>query len=201
MNNDGVATAFELILEELGSVINELNTDASQKLKAGQYTEVKNQMIVGEKLQLFQDKIAGLDQEWRDSFDDETRSKTVFEGREEHVRLAVGSVELEMVYGEASAKGIYTNGEIEVLPGSTIRKENHKSMGAKQKTEKNRYLHTGKIKEHSKSLYSVCNTIKFHSPSGSAKFIAGCSVNGRKEWTIKGSNKTLGAWIKDQTKG
>ena len=201
MNNDGVTTAFELILEEIGSVINELNKEASEKIQAGKYSDVKKQMDIGEKLQVFQDKIYDLNQEWHDSFDDETRNKTIFESREEFISLVSGSVEIEMKYGGAHANGIYKNGRVEILAKSTIRKANFKSMGKKLKTKKAKLLKENKIIPHDENLLSVVNLLDFGSPSGSAKFVAGCSVNGRKEWVVKGSSNTLGEWIKNHSKG
>ena len=203
MNDDGVNTAFEIILEELGSIIKELNEDAAKKLQLGQcdYQGVKEQMETGERLTKFQDRIIDLCQEWNDSFDADTRGKTVFEGRAEFISLAKGEAEIEMHYGVANAKGKYSNGNVVVLPGSTLRKKSSKSMGRNARAYKERLLREGKIENLNDQLLSVKSQIEFDSPSGSAKFVAGCSVNGRKEWHLISDHRTLGDWIKEHCEG
>lgn len=200
MNNDGVTTAFELIIEEIGSVINELNKEALGQIQAGKYSAVKKQMDIGEKLQVFQDTIYDLNQKWHDSFDNETRNKTIFESRDEFISLVNGSVEIEMKYGGSHANGVYTNGRIKILAKSTIRKANFKSMGRSLKSQKTKLLKSNELIPHDEGLLYMVNSVSFSSPSSSAKFVAGCSVNGRKEWVVKDTSNTLGEWIKEHSK-
>ena len=82
MDNDGVHTAFDLILEEIGSVSNELKKEAKRLVDKDDYDAVSKLMGTGKHLDSFQLKVKALQKEWVTAFDPDTRSRTHYESAE-----------------------------------------------------------------------------------------------------------------------
>lgn len=64
MKHDGVTTAFDVILDELDAVTKEVNSQGSDFMKNGKYTEAKRIIESGQQLQAFREKLSGLRAEW-----------------------------------------------------------------------------------------------------------------------------------------
>ncbi|RKT47040.1 DUF4357 domain-containing protein [Thiocapsa rosea] len=198
MTDDGVQTAFVLILEELGSVANDYMREAKRIAETGTFKELKALSSKGEALEDFQLKVCALRDEWVGSFDEVTRGKTYYD-----VPILetpdINVVALHVVYGDASAKAEYIKGKVRLLPGSTIRKESKGSLNEATRKRKTNALYTGDLKESSNPELLVVNTpIVFDSPSGAAYFVAGCSVSGPRDWEVVGHNLSLNGWILQQ---
>ena len=71
--NDGVSTAFEMILEEIDSVVSEVNSQGAACLRNNEYKEVRRAIEAGEKLQAFRSKLESLKSEWVTDHDEQTR--------------------------------------------------------------------------------------------------------------------------------
>jgi len=195
VENDGVHTAFELILEELGSVSKELKEEAKALVDKGDFDAVSRLMQTGKELDDFQLKVKLMQNEWVNSFDESTRDKTQFtpvqtEGGTED------SLQLTMTYGEAYAEAEYLGRKVKLHTNSTIRKQTHESLADNIKEIKQRTLTDGDIKDdQNKELYRVVKPIVFNSPSGAAQFVAGCSVSGPREWQVKNQRSSLKYWL------
>lgn len=195
MKDDGVHTAFELILEEIGSVSKELKQEAKRLVDKNEFDAVSTMMDTGKRLDNFQVKVRGLQTEWINTFDPTTRSKTHFEPHEIDVPLTE-ALRLAMTYGEATAEAEYKNGNTKLLAGSTIRKEIHESLPDHIRDKRKETLSKGQIiLSEDGDLYGVKTPIIFGSPSAAAQFVAGCSVSGPREWQVKGKGCSLRFWL------
>ena len=198
MNDDGVQTAFEIILEELGSVTNDLRIEASFLAKNGDFHSLSKVSATGEALDAFQLKVSKLRDEWVNQFDPSTRSRTEFEPTEPTL-TPKDSVTLSVEYGAATAKAEYLGHEVRLMPGSTIKRQSHGSLNAATKQRKKQALANGEILEATNpELYEVKSPLVFNSPSGAAYFVAGCSVSGPRDWQVVGTNKSLKSWLKSK---
>jgi len=79
MKDDGVHTAVEIILEEIGSVSKELIQEAKGLIDKSDFDAVQKLMDTGKSLDEFQVKVRSLQNEWINNFDVGTRSRTHFE--------------------------------------------------------------------------------------------------------------------------
>ncbi|MDO8457822.1 MAG: hypothetical protein Q7T07_13045 [Burkholderiaceae bacterium] len=73
MKNDSVTTAFEIILEEIDSVVTEVNLQGAAFLTNNEYPKAKASMEVGTKLNAFHQKLELLKKEWLSGLDETTR--------------------------------------------------------------------------------------------------------------------------------
>ena len=73
MSSDGVTTAFEMILDEIESVVSEVNSQGAAFLRNNDYAKAKASIEVGEKLAVFRLKLEGLKNEWATGLDEPTR--------------------------------------------------------------------------------------------------------------------------------
>lgn len=195
MKNDGIQTAFELILEEIGSVSNELKKEAKFLVDKGDFDAVSHLMKTGKELDTFQLKVHSLQKEWINTFDQETRSKTHFSTISEKIDIQEPLL-LTMVYAEASAEAELLENNVRVLAGSTIKKLSYKSLSDHIENRKAKAINDGDlILSSNPELYELKNPIKFNSPSAAACFVAGCSVSGPREWQVKGKSKSLKQWL------
>jgi hypothetical protein len=106
---------------------------------------------------------------------------------------------LVMTNRKATAEAEYRNRKVTLLPGSTIRKEIHDSLADNIRDQRKDALSKGQIVPSGDGdLYEVKTPIIFGSPSGAAQFVAGCSVNGLREWQIKGKMCSLKVWLKEE---
>jgi len=194
MDDDGVRAAFELIQEEIGSVSKELKDQAKQLVDNGDFDQVKRLMETGKKLDEFQLEVNALEKKWVTEFDPDTRSKTEYQP-EPAPPPSVGTLALFMDYQSAKARGELKGKEVTVLPGSTIRKESFGSMQDDVLKRKNKAIQKGELKDSSSHLlFELTTPITFPSPSAAAVFVAGCSVNGRKEWHVENQGISLKSW-------
>ena len=75
MNQDGVNIAFELMLDEIQMVINQLNDEGAGFFKNGDYSKAQQLGAVGTELNSFRQKLEKLQSEWNRGFDASTRSR------------------------------------------------------------------------------------------------------------------------------
>jgi hypothetical protein len=194
MDDDGVRAAFELIQEEIGSLSNELKEQAKQLIDTGEFDQVQRLMEMGKNLDQFQLEVKALEQKWVTQFDPSTRSKTEY--KPEPVSApSDGTLALVMNYQSAKAHAEMKGKEVTILPGSTIRKESFGSMQDDVLKRKNKAIQKGELKDSlSPLLFELMTPIIFPSPSAAAVFVAGCSVNGRREWHVAQQGVSLKSW-------
>ena len=195
MFNDGVQTAFELILEEIGSASNELKESVKLLVDKGDFDAVTRLINTAKSLDSFQLKVSDLQSDWIETFDPETRSKTQFTPSEEMPETSE-ALSLTMAYGDATAQAEYIEKNVRVLVGSSIRKHSFDSLSDNSKERKAEAIRNGEIElSQNTGLYVVKVPITFSSPSGAACFVAGCAVSGPKEWKVRGQDISLKDWF------
>lgn len=91
MKSDCVTTAFEIILEEIDSVVGEVNLQGANFLKNNDYTKAKALIETGTKLHAFHDKLKLLKQEWINGLDEPTRRQVNVETNVVTRSIASGS--------------------------------------------------------------------------------------------------------------
>jgi hypothetical protein len=64
MDHDGVAEAFDLILDEITIVENQLSGEGATAIKEKRFQEAKTVIEAGERLLAFRSKLEGLKREW-----------------------------------------------------------------------------------------------------------------------------------------
>jgi hypothetical protein len=79
MNQDGVSIAFEVILEEIGAVENQLAAEGSAAFRERRYNDADLLSNSGKKLLQFREKLVQLRDEWRSGIDIETRQRVKVE--------------------------------------------------------------------------------------------------------------------------
>lgn len=79
MNTDSVSAAFDLILEEINAVVNEVHSQGATFLNQGQYKEAENVISSAKELSKFRGKLESLKQEWLIGLDATTRAKVKVE--------------------------------------------------------------------------------------------------------------------------
>ncbi|GAP21633.1 hypothetical protein [Leptolinea tardivitalis] len=88
MNQDGVNIAFELMLDEIQLVIEQLNDEGANFFKNGDYSQAGNLGSVGKELSTFREKLEKLRDEWNRGFDITTRQRVNSKKIERHIPLA-----------------------------------------------------------------------------------------------------------------
>ncbi|WP_291986698.1 DUF4357 domain-containing protein [Candidatus Accumulibacter sp. ACC007] len=194
MDDDGVQTAFELILEEIGSVSKELKESAKRLVDKDDFDSVSALMGTGKRLDTFQLKVKALQKEWVEAFDPGTRGRTHYEP----VAFETATtqlLQLTMTYAEAWAEADCIGREVTILAGSFVRKQTFESLHAnvlqrRKDAEKKGIL----VLCNNPELLEVKSAAAFTSPSAAAQFVAGCSVSGPREWQVKGKGVSLKHW-------
>lgn len=79
MSTDGVTTAFEMILEEINSVVSEVNSQGAAFLRNNEYQQAKDAIASGERLAAFRRKLESLKDEWVSGQDEPTRRQVKIE--------------------------------------------------------------------------------------------------------------------------
>ncbi len=79
MSTDGVTTAFEMILEEIDSVVSEVNSQGAAFLRNNEYQHARDAIASGEKLAGFRRKLESLKDEWVSGQDEPTRRQVKIE--------------------------------------------------------------------------------------------------------------------------
>jgi len=79
MNQDGVSVAFEVILEEIASVENQLATEGASAFRERRYNDADQLSNSGKRLLEFREKLVHLRDEWRSGIDIETRQRVKVE--------------------------------------------------------------------------------------------------------------------------
>ena len=194
MDDDGVQTAFELILEEIGSVSKELKEEAKRLVDKGDFDSVGRLMGTGKQLDSFQLKVKALQKEWVQAFDPETRARTHYEPVEVETAPSQ-ALSLTMTYADASASAKCVGRKVTVLPGSFVRKQVFESMHENvQQTRKEAEAIGILVPCANPELLKVTKELPFSSPSAAAQFVAGCSVSGPREWQVEGKGVSLKHW-------
>lgn len=198
MDDDGVQTAFELILEEIGSVSKELKEEAKRLVDKSDFDAVTRLMDTGKRLDSFQLKVKAIQKEWVQAFDADTRSRTHYEPI--IVETAPSqALPLTMTYAEASANAQCIGRKVTVLPGSFVRKHIYESMHENVQQRRQEAEASGILVLCSNpELLKVTAEVLFTSPSAAAQFVAGCSVSGPREWQVQGKGVSLKQWKSQQ---
>jgi len=79
MNQDGMSIAFDVILEELDSVIKEVNKDGSAAFEKGIYSDAERFSLTGKNLLVFKEELEKLETKWATDFDLETKGRIEIE--------------------------------------------------------------------------------------------------------------------------
>ena len=75
MSQDGVSIAFEVILDEMAAVENQLATEGGQAFKSKRYDDATRLSESGKHLLAFREKLEKLKSEWTSGIDVETRKR------------------------------------------------------------------------------------------------------------------------------
>lgn len=75
MSSDGVATAFDIILEEIDSVVSEVNSEGAAFLRNNDYAKARTAIESGEKLAAFRLQLEQLKGRWTSGLDEPTRQR------------------------------------------------------------------------------------------------------------------------------
>ena len=77
MNSDGVSTAFQIILEEIDSVVTDVNSQGAAHFRNNDYPKAEESLSAGRKLKAFRIKLESLKEEWISGLDEPTRRKVL----------------------------------------------------------------------------------------------------------------------------
>ena len=75
MSSDGVSTAFDIILDEIDSVLSELNSQVTAFMRNGDFGRARDIIASAEHLAGFRKKLEDLRNEWISGLDEPTRTK------------------------------------------------------------------------------------------------------------------------------
>jgi hypothetical protein len=75
MKKDGVSIAFDMILEEMSAVEEQLVNEGQSAFKERRYKDAEKLTETGNKLLAFRQKLESLKNEWKDGIDIETRER------------------------------------------------------------------------------------------------------------------------------
>lgn len=75
MDRNEVTTAFEIVLEEIETVVDSLNQDGAKAFQKGDYDSAKELIEIATRLTNFRDKVRGLQKEWDNIFSTRISSK------------------------------------------------------------------------------------------------------------------------------
>ncbi|MFM2275236.1 MAG: hypothetical protein RL211_1108 [Pseudomonadota bacterium] len=73
MKTDSVSTAFQIILEEIDSVVSDVNSQGAAFLRNGDYFHAESSITAGKNLAAFRTKLETLNHEWLTGLDETTR--------------------------------------------------------------------------------------------------------------------------------
>lgn len=79
MNNDGVSVAFQIILDEIAAVVEEVNAQGAAFMMNSDYPKAQAAITSGRKLSSFGEKLESLRQEWIAGLDEPTRAQVRIE--------------------------------------------------------------------------------------------------------------------------
>ena len=79
MNQDGVSTAFDVILEEIAAVENQLAAEGASAFRDRRYDRADELSSSGKRLLTFREKLEQLRDEWKSGIDVETRRRVKVE--------------------------------------------------------------------------------------------------------------------------
>ncbi len=88
MKNDSVTIAFEIILEEISSVVAEVNLQGGEFFKSDDYEKARSLMDTGKKLHEFHHKLHTLKLEWVNGLDEPTRRQVKVDASSEDKSIA-----------------------------------------------------------------------------------------------------------------
>ncbi|MEW8552660.1 MAG: DUF4357 domain-containing protein [Candidatus Thiodiazotropha sp.] len=196
MASSGVNTAFELLQEEIGQVVEHLKKEGAQAFEDGEYETVEQLSKKGKSLELFQKRVSDLQAGWLDEFQPADEGEAG--AGPLHPSEQKGE-ELVMKYAGAEGRALYTKWRVTLLAGSTVKKNVWESLGESNKELRAQCEGDGRlVPVDDGELLRLTKDLVFHSPSGAAQFVAGCSVSGNREWKVKTSGQSLGQWLRQQ---
>lgn len=97
MSSDSVTTAFDLILEEIASVVSEVNSQGAAFLRSNDHAKARASIQTSEQLAAFSHKLETLKQEWVSGLDEPTRQQ---------VKVETSAVSRAIASGPKSAKTV-----------------------------------------------------------------------------------------------
>ncbi len=207
MSSDGVLTAFEIIMEELQEVSEEIKGQTKAVLDEEGFRETESLIATGKLLDAFFEKVDALRDEWLASFDAQIRERTrltvpdvsdeVSSSDGGHAKQQEPNVELYLKIKNAEARATRAGErKITLLPGSTVCKDELSSLPKTIRENRASCINAGELKEiPGQDLYEVVSAITFRSPSAAAKFVSASSINGLDHWMVEGEDYSLNEWI------
>ena len=89
MATDGVTIAFELMLDEIASVVSEVNSSGAAHFGNSEYDAAKRLIASAEKLAEFRGRLELLKDEWASGFDEATKEQINLDV--EHIARSIAS--------------------------------------------------------------------------------------------------------------
>lgn len=208
MKTDGVLAAFDIILEELEEVANEIKEEARISLDTKKFLDMGESIETWKRLDAFSAKVEILREEWTSSFDENTRQRTHLEVEHGSAQLALSQTPPQPqpeTFATLTIKDAVARAKVEgarrlvLLPESTVCKTEQSSLSPALRERRQTSIAEGALTEiPGKDLYKVESPIGFRSPSEAAKFVSASSISGPASWIVEGGigvgNISLGAW-------
>lgn len=194
---DNVDAAFELLMEELAKVRHDASNDGAAACGQSDYRRAKEAIGKAESLEQISKELSKLQVNWhlllRPEAEAEAEAKFIIPQRPNDDR----EPSLSMAYNGTNAKALYNRGSVILLELSTICRPAQESLLEKYRSMRDECESDGRLVPNGESHFlKVTRPIQFHSPSGAAQFVAGCSVSGNREWRVDGTKQTLGEWLR-----
>ena len=101
----------------------------------------------------------------------------------------------ELRKGEVFATGYFKDGSFWVCKGSTARIEEQSSLRDGYRKTRRELVQRGVMRSDAlRGVFVFEHDAPFGSPSDAAAVVGATSLNGRKEWRVRGSRMTFGEW-------
>jgi restriction system protein len=106
MDQNEVAVAFDIVLEEIEDVIEVLNNEGAQAFQSGKYDIAKDLIDKGSQMTAFREKVSDLRKEWTNIFANVARGTVRKRGRKVTAKLKRGLRTPEDAFREPILKAI-----------------------------------------------------------------------------------------------
>jgi hypothetical protein len=197
MPMENVAAAFELLIEALADVSNEIDRDGAEAFKQGRHNEVQSLLRKVRAVGDFEKTVNELLEKWLKESGLDIELETQPTTREPSPDPIAGELALQMKYKDAEARGNYRGGSVMLLAGSTVRRPILDSLSdTLREMRKQRERDGTLVSEDHPDLLRLTNAINFGSPSAAAQFVAGCSVSGNRDWHVETTKIPLGKHLR-----
>jgi len=199
MLGDSVKVAFDLVREEIGTIMSGLSERGQRAFHNKDFKMVDDLSDESKALAVFEDEVAALQQKWieRCVQGGNTEATVIPPARGEHSQNE--DLFLVMPYAGAFARAVFREGRIMLEPGSTVKKQLYPSLTRSSRRLRADCFKDGRLKDvGDDGLLRLTQSVHFSTPSAAAQFVAGCSVNGNREWKLKKSGIEFGCWLNEQ---